>query len=196
MKGFVRSYAQELGENPDEVSARFEKFISEGEMPDYTGEEHPVFSEKAPSRRLLARPWFTVVLTTAGIVSISILLLTGVTRLFFDGTGPETTQPTVRTAGPTEPDSSGTSGFPGILGKGTGQRKLEIKALAKSWIRVEPDGGPAEELMMGPGDVRVFTAKEAFRLQTGNAGGIRVWVDGRELQVLGKANQTLALTLP
>ncbi len=175
---------------------RFEEFIREGEMPDYSGEEHPVFREQQRSGKFLSRPWFTAALTAAGVVSITILLLTGVTRLFLDDTGPRGTQPTVRTAGPTGPDSSGPSGLTGRQNKTTGQRRLEIKALANTWIRVEPDGGPAEELMMVPGDVRVFSAKEAFRLQTGNAGGIRVWFDGRELQVLGKTNQTLALTLP
>jgi cytoskeletal protein RodZ len=196
VKGFIRSYAQELEVNPDEVLRRFEEFISEGEMPDYTGEEHPVFSEKQSISVLPSSPWFTVGLTAAGIVSLAILILTGVTRLLIDDKGPRATQPTVTTAGPGGPDSAGTSHSAGLTRKGTGQRKLEIKAFSNTWIRVEPDGGTAEELVMAPGDVRVFTAKEAFRLQTGNAGGIRVWFDGRELQVLGKTNQSLALTLP
>jgi hypothetical protein len=49
---------------------------------------------------------------------------------------------------------------------------------------------------MAPGDIQIFTAKMGFHLQTGNAGGIRLRFDGRELPALGKANQTLSLTLP
>ena len=73
---------------------------------------------------------------------------------------------------------------------------LEIRAVANAWIRVEADKGPAEELMMSPGDVQVFTANDGFTLQTGNAGGLRMRFDGKELPSLGKMNQTLSLTLP
>ncbi len=77
-----------------------------------------------------------------------------------------------------------------------GKKVLEIKAIANAWVRVEPDNGPAEEMLMSPGDIQVFTAKNNFRVITGNAGGIRMRFDGRVMPVLGKPNQTLALTLP
>jgi hypothetical protein len=77
-----------------------------------------------------------------------------------------------------------------------GKKVLEIKAIANAWVRVEPDSGPAEEIIMSPGDIQVFTARDNFRVITGNAGGIRLRFDGRVMPVLGKTNQTLALTLP
>jgi len=206
VKGFIRSYAQELGLNPEGVSTRFEEFIKDGEMPDYLGEEHPLFQQPPRSHSFITSRWFTVALTVAGLVSIGIIILTGVTRLFFpdqQGTAP---QPTVRTAQPAGHDSSAArirsdehmepADFPERQPVQTGKKVLEIKAIAKTWIRIEPDTGPAEELMMSPGDIQVFTAKEGFRLLTGNAGGIRLRFNGRELPVLGKANQTLSLTLP
>jgi cytoskeleton protein RodZ len=77
-----------------------------------------------------------------------------------------------------------------------GKKVLEIKAVETAWIRVTPDSGPAEEVTMSPGDVQVFTAQRGFALQIGNAGGVRLRFDGREIRDLGKPNQTLSLSLP
>ncbi|MGB6065578.1 MAG: RodZ domain-containing protein [Desulfomonilaceae bacterium] len=193
VKGFIRSYVQELGLNADESIGRFDQFTKEGELPDYEEEEHPVFHQKAPDSSFINSSWFTLALTAAGVISIIILLLTGVSRVFWKDTGSGRAQPSVKTVQPSRRSA------PGIIESSRskeGKKVLEIKALANTWIRVEPDGGPAEELVMAPGDVQIFTAKESFHLQTGNAGGIRLTFDGRDLPTLGKANQTLSLSLP
>jgi hypothetical protein len=49
---------------------------------------------------------------------------------------------------------------------------------------------------MSRGDVQIFTARTGFQIQTGNAGGIRLRFDGKEMPVMGKENQTLSLSLP
>ncbi|MEW6349822.1 MAG: DUF4115 domain-containing protein, partial [Thermodesulfobacteriota bacterium] len=77
-----------------------------------------------------------------------------------------------------------------------GKLMLEIKATAKAWVRVQSDAGPAEEMVMLPGQSRFFTAKQGFQVQTGNAGGVRIRFDGKDLQKMGEDNQTLAITLP
>lgn len=206
VKGFIRSYVQELGLDADESVARFDEFTKEGELPNYEEEEHPVFHQKAPAGWFINSSWFTLALTAAGVVSIIILLLTGVSRLFWWDTGAEGPRPSVRTVQPSGYGASSSqvnsdelqdnAAFTEPARTQGGKKILEIKALANSWIRIEPDSGPAEELVMAPGDIQIFTAKTGFHLQTGNAGGIRVRYDGRELPALGKANQTLSLTLP
>ena len=206
VKGFIRSYVQELGLNADESVGRFDEFTKQGELPDYEEEEHPVFHQKAPGASFINSSWFTLALTAAGVVSITIILLTGVTRLFWwdgDTKGP---QPSVKTVQPSgygassvqvpSDESQDSAAFTEPARTQEGKRILEIKALANTWLRIEPDGGPAEEFVMAPGDIQIFTAKMGFHLQTGNAGGIRLRFDGRELPALGKANQTLSLTLP
>lgn len=199
VKGFIRSYLQELRLNPDEAIRRFEEFIQDGELPDYTAEEHPVFHQKPASQSFVSSPIFTIVLTAAGIVSLLILLFTGVSRLFLQQDAEvvpaepavQVVQPATALAGKKERAAS-----PEPPRTQTGKRQLEIRASQSTWIRIEPDSGPAEELMMAPGDVQVFTAKQSFYLQTSNAGGIRLIFDGKPLQPLGKVNQTLSLTLP
>ncbi len=206
VKGFIRSYVQELGLNAEEAVARFEDYTKEGEVPDYENEEHPLFQEKPRSGPMLGGKIFTVILTAAGAVSLVILLLTGTSRLFFNGSGDDVIVPSVTTAhSPDGISDKGSSAVPARSDKGrftepppsqAGKKILEIKAIDHTWLRVQPDIGPPEELNMAPGDIQIFTAKKSFFLQTGNAGGIRLRYDGQELPVIGKANQTLSLSLP
>jgi cytoskeletal protein RodZ len=205
VKGFVKAVAFELGLEPGPLLAQFDEFTKEGEVPDYANESHPVFSGRARAGSIIGSRVFTVALTAAGVVSLAILLVTGFTRLFYWKAEPGTVQPTVTTVAPagfeapkaekTEPKGPAKRA-PGLLTKDGSKKVLEIKAVANAWVRVEADGGPAEELILAPGDVQIFTAKEGFQLQTGNAGGVRLRVDGREYPTLGKNNQTLSVSLP
>lgn len=208
VKGFIRSYVQELHLSPEEALARFDQFTREGELPDYAEEEHPVFQHQQPSVSFITSKWFTVILSLAGALSLCILLLTGVTRLFFPENRSGTAAPRIGTVQPARPGvtedspeseeetSRGSVSGASSAGPAVGKKILRIKALSNAWIRVEPDTGPAQETVMTPGDVKEFTARETFHLQTGNAGGIRLWYDGRPVPPLGKVNQTLSLTVP
>jgi cytoskeletal protein RodZ len=205
VKGFIRSYATELGLDQEDLLARFDSFTKQGELPDYE-EEHPLFQQPPPLRSFIGGTVFTTVLTAAGVLALGILLITGFTRLFYWGDNTGGAVPKVTTVGPSshrapisslpEGDSVHSTAFREPPRAQAGRKVLEIKALANAWVRVESDNSPAEELIMAPGDVQIFTAKESFQLQTGNAGGIRLRFEGRELPPLGKNNQTLSLTLP
>jgi cytoskeleton protein RodZ len=206
VKGFIRSYVQALGLNPDESVRRFEDFTKDGEMPDYSQEEHPVFSQKPSPASFISSTWFTVILTALGVVSLGILILTGVTRLILPGDSGNEVQPRVTTAQPrgfTESEAriesdrnSDETVFGAPVPAQRGKKILEIKAVANTWIRVQPDNGPAEEVVMAPGDIQIFTAKQNFSVQTSNAGGIKMRFDGKQLPALGKPHQALSLTLP
>ncbi|MGO9120168.1 MAG: helix-turn-helix domain-containing protein [Desulfomonilaceae bacterium] len=206
VRGFIRSYMQELGLSPDESLRRFEEFTKEGELPDYGVQEPSGFAQEKTSFSFFHRSWFTIILTAAGLISLGILILTGATRFFFEDNSGKQSLPVVRTV---QPPGYGPASFRNGEARGRqqsavsesrrtygGRKVLEIRAVANAWIRIEADKEPAEELMMAPGDVQVFTANEGFILQTGNAGGLRVRYDGKELPSLGKMNQTLSLTLP
>jgi len=206
VKGFIRSYVQELGLSPEATIRKFEEFTRDGELPDYGEEEHPVFHQQPAGGSFISSKWFTVALSTAGVVCLVFLLVAGVTRLFVWDNHTKGRQPVVKTSQPAgydrsavETEETQVADKPAAAGTSraqAGKKILEIKALQSTWIRVEPDSGPAEELMMAPGDIQVFTAKESFSVQTGNAGGIKLRFDGRELPTLGRVNQTLSLTLP
>jgi transcriptional regulator with XRE-family HTH domain len=206
IKGFIRSYVNELGIDPEEALKRFEAFTKEGELAGYEADEHSLFHQAPPRPFFTGSSLFTTVLTAAGVLALGILLLTGVTRLFYWDHDADRPVRSLTQVGPSGYGASVNRSDPGEAPHESvfsepprtqaGRRILEIKAIGNAWVRVESDIGPAEELVMAPGEIQVFTAKESFNIQTGNAGGIRLRFDGRELPALGKTNQTLSLSLP
>ncbi|MGC9030936.1 MAG: helix-turn-helix domain-containing protein, partial [Desulfomonilaceae bacterium] len=196
VKGFIRAYAQEVGLNPAEAVAKFDAFARQGELPDYDEQDEYIgSSEVAPVTSFIHNRWFTIALTTAGLISLVILAATGVTRLFFPDDTEQYQHPTgearqvastsIAVKTPAESDQMARkSAFAEPPRRQQGKKVLEIKAVANAWIRVEPDTGAPEELVMAPGDIQVFTAQESFHILTGNAGGIRIRYDGKEYPVL------------
>jgi cytoskeletal protein RodZ len=198
VKGFVRSYCQELGLDQQEVIRRFEEF-TRGNEPVVSPEEERVVFNKAP-HAIISNPWFTIVFTAAGFVSFCILALTGFTRLVMtEGPGKRATEIITQSSGPKAMPRSpepAPEPAPRESARTQGRKILEIKAVGSAWVRVEADSGPAEELVMSPGEVFSFKARDGFHVQTGNAGGIRIRFDGKDLPPLGKMNQSLSVTLP
>ena len=199
IKGFIRSYVKELGLEPEDAIGKFDEFLRGGDVPQYLESETANFATDSTRTSFIYNPWFTRILTVAGLLSLGILVLTGVTRIFYSPKSPvenvalrepaSVSQKTVR-----QESSQGSAAETQQMR--SGKKILEIKASGNAWVRVEPDGGQAEEFMMAPGDIQVFSANKSFMLMTGNAGGIRIRFDGRVLPPLGKNNQTLSLTLP
>lgn len=65
------------------------------------------------------------------------------------------------------------------------------------WTRLEADGGTVFSGLIRRGETRRFEAREGFRLTLGNAGAVRVTVDGRALDRLGGKGEVVRdLVLP
>ncbi len=60
-----------------------------------------------------------------------------------------------------------------------------------SWTEVSADGAPIFSGLIRRGTKRQFEAREGFRITLGNAGGVRVTVDGHALEPLGSAGQVI-----
>jgi cytoskeleton protein RodZ len=62
---------------------------------------------------------------------------------------------------------------------------------ADCWLRVDADGVRTYEGILRAGATRTFTATQELRIRMGNAGGVRVTLNGRDLGVQGNAGQVL-----
>ncbi len=79
----------------------------------------------------------------------------------------------------------------------TGGVKMILEFDQDSWTQVYADGRSIFSGLIKKGTRREFQAREGFRLTLGNAGGVRVTVDGRALEPLGQAGQVVRnLPLP
>ncbi len=76
-------------------------------------------------------------------------------------------------------------------------RELKIVAAEETWLSLAIDDEPKHEVLLRPGEARTWNAARSFTLTVGNAGGITVALDGRELPPLGRSGQVLRnLRLP
>lgn len=74
---------------------------------------------------------------------------------------------------------------------------LRIEAKEPTWIRVVIDNQQQKDVLLKPGEKVEWTAKGGFNLTVGNAGGIILTLNGKELPPLGKSGQVLRnLQLP
>ena len=66
-----------------------------------------------------------------------------------------------------------------------------------SWTKLDADGRTVFSGLLRRGERKTFLAREGFRISLGNAGAVRVTVDGRELERLGQSGQVVRdLLLP
>jgi cytoskeletal protein RodZ len=74
---------------------------------------------------------------------------------------------------------------------------LVLEFDGESWLKLEADGQPVFSGLLRRGDSRRFEAERGFRLTLGDAGAVRVTVDGRSLERLGRAGEVVRnLPLP
>ena len=87
--------------------------------------------------------------------------------------------------GPLETEPGG--GEPATTPQFTGNEKVQIQLiiLQRSWVRVTVDGITAFEGRLLPGSVKVFGGEQSIEILTGNAGGVEVIFNQRDLGVMG-----------
>ncbi len=71
-----------------------------------------------------------------------------------------------------------------------GPHSLQLTVSSPSWLRVTVDGNVSMEGTFPAGTVKLFHGKSAV-LRIGNAGGVRVSVDGKNLGTLGSAGDVV-----
>jgi transcriptional regulator with XRE-family HTH domain len=72
---------------------------------------------------------------------------------------------------------------------------LQLKALERTWLQISVDDSVAQEHIFDGGTTFNWRAKEKFRLRIGNAAGIRLILNGKDLGSLGKSGQVIRFDL-
>ena len=63
--------------------------------------------------------------------------------------------------------------------------QLTIEAVERGWVLADIDGIEFREVLLQPGDKISWAAKERFSLNLGNAGGVKVYFNGKLLEPFG-----------
>ena len=71
------------------------------------------------------------------------------------------------------------------------QHSLTITADQEAWLRVWVDGGQPRDMLLTVGTSRTLSAQTGFVITFGNAGGVRLTLNGDELPPAGKSGQVV-----
>jgi len=77
-----------------------------------------------------------------------------------------------------------------------GEHSLEITAIDLTWMHIKFSNGKYEEILLRPGMIRTWQFTDKAVLKLGNAGGIRLNIDGRDIGSPGSLGQVMTLVFP
>lgn len=121
-------------------------------------------------------------------------LQTGVTLAQPTSTAPTTSTPSPTTAQPTSPTQE-ISRPPATPATAASTLALDINANSQTWIRVTSDGTVAFADILQPGTERRFSAERSLNVTIGNAAGVTLKINGRELAQLGAEGRVRELRI-
>lgn len=187
VRGFIRSYARFLGLDPETYVERYN--MQAGAIPHGSRSAAPAvestFVSRARTGRRGASPvlWLAVIAAAVlvGFVGYNVVALRGglaaVSHVAVDSPAPAVSDATAiaaprATETPTAPKPAVAS------------RKLEVVLTATSWLLVTIDGKKQLEGTFPAGTMKSFRGKVAD-VRAGNAGGVRLQVNGKVLGAMG-----------
>jgi len=74
--------------------------------------------------------------------------------------------------------------------------RIEIAAHEHTWMLITFSGGVSEEVLLNPGMVKTWTFPDTAVLRIGNAGGVKLSLDGRDIGTPGSKGQVMTIAFP
>ncbi len=74
-------------------------------------------------------------------------------------------------------------------------KKLMIACQERTWVRIMIDDSEKKEFMMNPEEVVVLNAKDKFDLLIGNAGGVKLFYNGKDVGFTGETGEVKRVNL-
>ena len=203
-RGFIRSFAERVGLNPDQALADYDKIS--------VAVEEPVEVLRNVERASMRKSERNLYPIAAGLLAVLVLVFYVVTR---NGSAGSAAEPAPAAAAPpavvTQPEPVSTTSLPvtqaepvvpppapppttpPVVEKSPLVMDIDVKDL--SWIKVTTDGNVALSENLQPGAKQHFTATSSIDMMIGNAGGASITINGREVGALGKSGEVRQLTI-
>ncbi len=194
-RGFIRTYAEKVGLDPDQAIADYERL---GGIPETI--EAPVTTPVRPEKNW--RRLYPV--AVGGVILLIVIFYLGTREASkTDPIASPPAAPPVTTAPPVIPSSPPTAPepasvvpdpppvVPDLLPQIPAEAlRIDIEAKETTWIKVYTDGktvNPGE--ILEPGMTRHFAAQDSIVLSTGNAGGLALKINDMPAKELGQKGE-------
>jgi cytoskeletal protein RodZ len=70
-----------------------------------------------------------------------------------------------------------------------GDVQIEVSATEQTWVSISGDGKQAFSGILQPAEIKTVAARDVARIRTGNAGGLQVRLNGKDIGPIGTAGQ-------
>jgi cytoskeleton protein RodZ len=189
-RGFIRSYSRHLGLDPDEMVNAYLADLAPDKSRDGASKKGGLRSRFLRGRHAAAS---TIVVSVAAVLLLLGLIARPTRRA--SGTTPILARPSAPVSFKNVSVSPGPAPAireePAAEAPKTAGVSMELEFEQDSWTEVSADGATIFSGLSRRGTRQRFEARDGFRLTLGNAGGVRVTVDGRPLEPLGGAGQVV-----
>ena len=74
--------------------------------------------------------------------------------------------------------------------------RLTIDTIEETWLKIIVDDQQSKQYRLNPGDHIELEGSRNFNLLIGNAGGIRLGLNGKAVALSGKSGQVVNIQLP
>jgi transcriptional regulator with XRE-family HTH domain len=201
-KGYIRQYAQFLGVPAEGIVEAYEAYLGTRKADtedvrlkaELRTEEQPRFLRRGASLHLSKRALLavTILISLVGVY-LAMPHKKEAPRL---AEPPKPEAPAAVTDQPPAPSfqETATSNMPEP--RHTAKHSLQIVATDKVWLQVIIDEGEKREMLLQPGEKVKYEAQESLVLKVGNAGGVLLKYNERELEPLGNKGEVVHLSFP
>jgi cytoskeleton protein RodZ len=200
-RGFVRSFAEAVGLDPDQAVADYERLSSVPQPNDVL----TAATAGPPKSERNLYPVAVVVLAIAVAIFYFVTRESAPTiessnppKAAAPAGSPAPAQPAAPTPAPAPAPSPAVSAEPEPPPSApkTQVLTLDIHALEKTWIKVDADGNSANTgEVLEPGMTRKFTAENSLHLSVGNAAGLTLKINDMPVKPLGKSGQVRSVII-
>ena len=195
-RGFLKSFAREVGLDPDRTVAAFLAQIAPPQEPEAatarashdTGEPHDIIELEEHSTDL------------GQMIAVAIIVIAAVVYL-----GLRNPSAPAHASAPSAPAAVvpaeqpvATAGFsspPAPVASESTDLKVDLTASGPCWIQATSDGEPKVQRLMNAGDRETVTAREALSLRVGDPAALELSVNGAAARPLGEAGRAVTVKI-
>lgn len=176
VRGYVKEYAQLVDIN-DDISEELKKGVEKAPVV-----EIPIQQKTDPLRRHVRKR--VIIYPLMFVLIIAFFVLNQVYKESFSkrSVPRQTAEQASSNSGLSTTEQQNRSEF-------TDVKKLMISCHERTWVSVVIDGTEKKEFMLNPQDILVLNAKENFDLLIGNAGGVKMRLNGKDVELTGQSGE-------
>jgi len=181
VKGFLAAYAKSIGLDPNEVILRYENVLKE---------ETISYPEAPPEKKIHWNKRYLWLIGGGIIIGVVVIYF-----LFYQPSPPSVKPVPQKTDLKETPPA--TSAAPVVKKPSVPEVKptisLQLKAVERTWLTVQVDDQSVQDITLQPGEGISYRGMERIQMVVGNAGGLDIIFNEKQLERFGKSGEVYTL---